>query len=173
MTWQPIFSSSGGLENAGRRGSLGLNPSAMTLDRENLRIAVIDDDEDDCALLQAALIDAGFKQPVTHFEDARIALNYFKYMSATGADAPHIVFLDINLPFIDGVDALFLLREASAFRDLPVIVLTGTDDKDQRRELAHLGIFRFIRKGFNNGAVISALDDFIGLYNHDKAPPAA
>jgi len=143
------------------------SPSKLT--RENLRIALIDDDEDDCELLQLGLTDAGFAQPLIHFQDAKIALDYFKYMHVTGSPAPHIVLLDINMPLMDGVDALFLLREASAFRDLPVIILTASDDPAKRREVAHLGIFRFLKKHHNSALVISALDDFIGLYNHEIA----
>jgi CheY-like chemotaxis protein len=70
------------------------------------------------------------------------------------------------MPLIDGVRALHRLREASSFRDLPVIILTGTDNPATRCELAHLGIFRFLKKQPNFANVISALDDFISFYNH-------
>jgi len=143
--------------------------SPTKLTRESLRIALIDDDEDDCDLLQAGLTNAGFAQPLIHFEDAKTALDYFKYMQATGSSALHIVLLDMNMPFLDGTDALFLLREASAFRDLPVIILTASDDPAKRRAVAHMGIFRFLKKHYNSSLVISALDDFIGLYNHENA----
>jgi len=86
--------------------------------------------------------------------------------------APHVILLDVNMPTMDGVQALHHLREASAFRDLPVIILTGSDDPAQRRQLAHLGIFRFLKKQSNCGHVVSALDDFIDLANHEPSSPA-
>ena len=144
----------------------------MKLNRKNLRILLVDDDENDVELLRGALTAAGFTHPLTHFRNGAITLEYFKYTKATGSLVPHIVLLDLNMPLIDGVRALHRLREASSFRDLPVIILTGTDDPAKRCELAHLGIFRFLKKQANCANVISALDDFIGLYNHKAASSA-
>jgi CheY-like chemotaxis protein len=139
----------------------------MKLDRSNLRILLVDDDENDTELLRNALVNAGFKHPLTHFRNGAITLEYFKYKKATGALVPHIILLDINMPLIDGVRALHRLREKSSFRDLPVIILTGTEDPAKRCELAHLGIFRFLTKQSNGTNVISALDDFISFYNQE------
>ena len=141
----------------------------MKLTRENLRIVLVDDDENDCELLRAALSEAGFTHPLKRLANGGIALEYFKYTKATGSLVPHIILLDINMPLIDGVHALHRLREVSSFRDLPVIILTGTDDPAKRRQLANLGIFRFLKKLTNCANVISALDDFIGLYNQEAA----
>ena len=144
----------------------------MKLTRKNLRIVLVDDDENDCELLRAALTEAGFTHPLKHLRNGGIALEYFKYTKATGSLVPHIALLDINMPLLDGVHALQRLREASSFRDLPVIILTGVDDLAKRREVTQVGIFRFLKKLPNCANVISALDDFIGLYNHEAAYPA-
>ena len=114
---------------------------------------------------------APFARPLFELGNGVIALEYFKYTKATGSLVPHIILLDINMPLIDGVHALHRLREVSSFRDLPVIILTGTDDPAKRRQLANLGIFRFLKKLPNCANVISALDDFIGFYNHETASP--
>jgi len=144
----------------------------MKIARETLRILLVDDDEIDRELLRSALITAGFTHPLTELGNGEIALEYFKYIKAIGSTAPHVIILDINMPLIDGVHALHLLREASAFRDLPVIILTASDDPAKRRELAHLGIFRFLKKLHSCDNVIAALDDFIDLFNHEPASPA-
>jgi CheY-like chemotaxis protein len=144
----------------------------MKLDRTNLRILLVDDDENDTELLRVALIKAGFTQSITHFRNGSITLEYFKYQKATGSSVPHIMLLDLNMPLIDGVRALHRLRETSSFRDLPVIILTGTDNPAKRCELAHVGIFRFLTKQSNCANVISALDDFIGFYNQEASSSA-
>jgi CheY-like chemotaxis protein len=140
--------------------------SNIKLSRKTLRILLVDDDENDCELLRAALIETGFSHHITQFRNGAITLEYFKYTKATGSMVPHILLLDLKMPLIDGVRALHRLREASSFRDLPVIILTGTDNPATRCELAHLGIFRFLKKQPNFANVISALDDFINFYNH-------
>ncbi|MCE0498453.1 MAG: response regulator [Methylacidiphilales bacterium] len=145
----------------------------MNLTRENLRIVLVDDDKNDGELLRIALVKAGFTRPLTHFTNGGIALEYFKYIKATDSSPPHIILLDINMPLVDGVNLLHRLREASSFRDMPVIVLTGSDNVAKRHELAHLGIFRFLKKLSDGSNVISALNDFIGLYNHQDAASLA
>ena len=130
--------------------------TTVKLARENLRIVLVDDDENDTDLLGSALIKTGFKHPLTHFTNGGIALEYFKYTKATGSIAPHIILLDINMPLIDGVRALRRLREESSFRDLPVIIQSANEDPTKRREVAELGIFRFLKKLPNCVNVISA-----------------
>jgi CheY-like chemotaxis protein len=141
----------------------------MKLTRKNLRILLVDDDENDAELLRVRLVESGFTHSLTHFRNGAIALEYFKYTKATGSLVPHIILLDLNMPLIDGVRALHRLRETSSFRDLPVIILTGADDPAKRRELAELGIFRFLKKQSTCANVICALDDFIGFYNNEAA----
>lgn len=139
----------------------------MKLSRENLRVLLVDDDENDVELLCRTLHDEGFKQTITHFTNGSIALQYFKYTKATGSAAPHIILLDLNMPLVDGVRALHHLREVSSFRQLPVIILTGADDAAKRCEVAKLGIFRFLKKQYDRTNVVAALDDFMAFYNNE------
>jgi CheY-like chemotaxis protein len=141
----------------------------MKLTRENLRIVLVDDDDNDRELLRTALSHAGFTNPLIELRNGAIALEYFKYTRATGSLVPHIILLDINMPLIDGVRALHRVREASSFRDLPVIILSANENPAKRREVAELGIFRFLKKLPNCPNVVSALDDFIGFYNNEAA----
>jgi len=145
----------------------------MNLDRKNLRIAVVDDDEFDRELLQNHLIQAGFTHPLVQLRNGSIALEYFKYTKATGALAPHIVLLDINMPLIDGVRALHRLREASSFRDLPVIILSADENPAKMQQVAELGIFRFVKKQPDCADVVAALDDFIRSLNGEGASSPA
>jgi CheY-like chemotaxis protein len=145
----------------------------MKLARKDLRIVLVDDDENDYELLRVALSKAGFTHPLTYLRNGGIVAEYFKYTKATGSLAPHIMLLDINMPLIDGAHALELLRKSSSFSKLPVIILSGADDPAKRRKVARQGIFRFLKKESDNANVISALDDVIGFYNHHKATSSA
>jgi CheY-like chemotaxis protein len=145
----------------------------MILTRKGLRILLVDDNEVDAELLRDSLAMAGFTHPLTHFRNGAIALEYFKYTKATGSLVPHVVLLDLNMPLIDGQRALHRLREASPFRDLPVIILTGTDEPEKRRQLAELGIFRFLVKSADCANVVCALDDFIAFSNSEVPSTSA
>ena len=46
-------------------------------------------------------------------------------------DKPDMVLLDLMMPEMDGVTFLSMLRRSALWADLPVVVLTGVDDRDQ------------------------------------------
>lgn len=148
-------------------------PATNNLTRDNLRIALIEDNKDDRELLWETLLDAGFMQPLVHFDSVSAAFDYFQFLHANGSVEPHVVLLDVNMPIIDGVDALRCLNKAPAFRKTSTIVLTGADSPEIRREMAQIGIFKFLIKQHDNANVIAALDEFILLFNHEAAHAAS
>jgi CheY-like chemotaxis protein len=46
-------------------------------------------------------------------------------------EKPDLVLLDLMMPEMDGVTFLTMLRRSVLWKDLPVVVLTGADDRDQ------------------------------------------
>jgi DNA-binding response OmpR family regulator len=62
------------------------------------------------------------------------AANGAECLVAVGAESPDLVILDVNMPVMDGLEALRLLRQNPTTRDLPVIMLTARDsDHDVTR----------------------------------------
>ena len=61
----------------------------------------------------------------------------------THAWEPHLTFLDIRMPEMDGIELLRKLREDPATATVPVVVLTNYDDEGLRREGERLGILEW------------------------------
>ena len=59
--------------------------------------------------------------------------------------SPHLLLLDLNLPRIDGLEVLRMIRAGAKFKNLPVIVVTSSDSPADRRETAKLGA-QYFRK---------------------------
>jgi DNA-binding response OmpR family regulator len=57
---------------------------------------------------------------------------------------PAVVILDLLMPYVSGVDVLKAMRSVSRTRDVPVVVLTGTDADDW--SLAELGVTDILLK---------------------------
>jgi DNA-binding NarL/FixJ family response regulator len=74
---------------------------------------------------------------------------------AGGADAPDLVLLDLGLPGCEGLEALARFR--SKFPDLPVVVLSGTCDRDSILAALAAGAAGYIPKTSKPDVMIAAL----------------
>jgi CheY-like chemotaxis protein len=95
---------------------------------------MVDDDEDDCLLVEAALYEAYLKCDFRCLQDGAEMLDYLnrsgRYQDPESAPRPDLIFLDLNLPKVNGRLALKKLKSDERFRSIPVIILT-TSKKDE------------------------------------------
>ena len=70
--------------------------------------------------------------------------------------APSVVLLDINMPGMNGLEFLDRLRRIPRRKDVPVIMITASSDKEEILRAANLGIEDYILK--TNFSVESLLD---------------
>lgn len=65
-------------------------------------------------------------------------------------EKPDLILLDIQMATKDGIETLREIREMEDRRDIPVIMLTGMEDKASVLESARLGIRDYILKPFSS-----------------------
>jgi two-component system nitrogen regulation response regulator GlnG len=107
-------------------------------------ILIVDDDPEARTLLAELLEAEG--ATVVQAEDGEVAL---KGLART---APTVVLLDIGLPGLNGIE---ILRRIKASRpELPVIMVTGTDDVRTAVEAMRLGAYDYVAKPFSNDQVV-------------------
>jgi len=80
------------------------------------KVLIVDDEPSTVALVERALQRDGI--------ETCTAVNGAACLQVVAADCPDLVILDVNMPVMDGFQALRLLRESAATRNLPVIMLT-------------------------------------------------
>jgi CheY-like chemotaxis protein len=144
-----------------------------------ITILVCDDDEDDRMLTQQALEDAHISNSVRFVEDGEQLLDYLyqrgAYAGETGkAPRPGLILLDLNMPKIDGREALKKIKGDPALKDIPVVVLsTSRLDEDIARSY-QLGVNSFITKPVTFSGLVEAMN-VLGRYWLEivELPPAA
>jgi CheY-like chemotaxis protein len=98
-------------------------------------LVMVDDDEDDCLLVEAALYEADLKCNFYCVKDGLDVLDYLNrrglYQDPDRSPRPDIILLDLNLPSMNGREVLRKLKSDVHFRSIPIIILTtSSDDED-------------------------------------------
>jgi len=73
-------------------------------------------------------------------------------------EAPELILLDLDLPYLSGFDVLEALRSDDATRAIPVIVLTGRADEDTYGRCRKIGIDGFASKPLKLEELLRAVD---------------
>lgn len=96
-----------------------------------LEILIIEDNRGDVELLKAAFEEWENDTILRVVEDGEEALSYvFRAGQYTGAARPNLIILDLNLPKRSGTEVLATLKASAALRQIPVVVLTTSDSRD-------------------------------------------
>jgi CheY-like chemotaxis protein len=106
------------------------------------RFLVIDDDTDDRELFCEALATV---DPVIICQQAPDGLEAFKLIRSKESE-PDIIFLDINMPVMNGWEFLSTLKGEVDHRHIPVIVYTTSSNKKDRLIADELGALCFVTK---------------------------
>lgn len=131
-------------------------------------ILLCDDDEEDRRLTQQALEKAHVSNTVESVEDGEQLLDYLyqrgAYAGETGAaPRPGLILLDLNMPKMDGREALKIIKSDPTLRDIPVVILTTSSfDQDILRSY-ELGVNSFITKPVTFTGLVDAMN-VLGRY---------
>ena len=93
---------------------------------KDLTVIVTDDDEGHTVLMRRTLKRIGIENIVT-FNNGQDTLNFF-YERDFVDDSKHILLLDLGMPIITGIDVLKELKNNPKLKNIPVIIVTATDD---------------------------------------------
>ena len=140
-------------------------------------ILLVEDNPDDEALTLRALRKANVGNDVTVVRDGAEALDFlFGTGAHAGRDAsltPHVVLLDLKLPKIEGLEVLRRLRADERTKLLPVVILTSSDEEQDRIRGYALGANSYVRKPVDFSQFAEAVRQ-LGLYwlvLNQPAPP--
>jgi len=113
-------------------------------------ILLIEDNPDDEDLTLRALEQNRIKNAVVVARDGAEALDYLfgtgKYAGRDVNILPHIVLLDLKLPKVDGLEVLRRLRADPRTKLLPVVILTSSNEEQDKLNGYSLGANCYVRK---------------------------
>jgi len=130
-------------------------------------ILLVEDNPDDEALTLRALNKNNIKNDVVVARDGAEALEYLfgtgKYAGRDTALVPQVVLLDLKLPKIEGLEVLRRVRADERTKLLPVVILTSSNEDQDRIAGYGLGANSYVRKPVDFSQFLDAARH-LGLY---------
>ncbi|WP_088323377.1 response regulator [Polaribacter tangerinus] len=135
------------------------------MEKQNLKILLIDDDPIEALKFNRAVSDSSHHkiEVVTDGDAAMEKLETFR---------PNIILLDLNMPLTDGIEFLGFLKSNDSLRQIPVIILTTSDNDSDLRYCYNIGIAGYMIKPLSYEAYeekIRGILNYWSLNNFVKA----
>lgn len=117
--------------------------------QDSLTLLLADDDPDDRMLALEAFAESHLANPIATVEDGQELLDYLyhrgKYEESK-PPRPGIILLDLNMPRMDGREALGVIKADPDLRRIPIVVLTTSKAEEDIVRTYDLGVNGFITK---------------------------
>lgn len=116
-------------------------------DSKEVTILLVEDDPGHARLIEKNLRRSNITNEIVVLSDGQQALDYiFDDSKRSGVTLPLLILLDLNLPVIDGYQVLERLKADERTKQIPVVVLTTTDDAREVSRCYSLGCNVYVTK---------------------------
>ena len=116
------------------------------LESQFVTILIVEDDPGHSKLIEKNLRRGGLENPIKAFENGQQALDHLNRQSNHPINQCVLLLLDLNMPVMNGVELLRILKQDAKLREIPVIILTSTDDQREIDECYSLGCNLYVPK---------------------------
>jgi len=121
------------------------------------KVLIIDDQKSNRLMVKLTLKNAGNYQ-FLEAEDGEDGVNL------AIQEIPHIILIDAVMPKMDGFEAIKILRNNSLTKNIPILMVSALDDKNQQVQALKSGISDFISKPFKKTELITRVNSLLHLY---------
>ncbi|WGV26868.1 response regulator [Halotia branconii] len=120
-----------------------------------VRIVCIDDTTTICETVESILQQQGY--------DAIALSNPLEALSLIFRLQPDLILCDISMPELDGYEICAMLRQSTAFRLIPIIMLTGKDGFTDRVRASMVGATDYLTKPFGDTELLMLVEKYVDL----------
>ena len=115
-----------------------------------ITILLVDDDPDCRLLIRDAIAECKVSNSVYEVANGVEALEFLKRRGKfANAPRPGLVYLDIEMPGINGLETLRQIRGQAELREIPVVMMTGVCGEEEMRQAAQYGANSYTVKPAN------------------------
>lgn len=109
----------------------------------NKPILLVEDDQVDTMTVKRALKEIHVSNPLVHVENGEEAVNYLR---DSQREKPCIMLLDLNMPIMNGIEFLQVVKHDDQLKRIPVVVLTTSEEQQDKVSSFNLGVAGYMAK---------------------------
>jgi len=117
---------------------------------------VVDDSLSARRALAQLLTDAGY--------EVQTACDGLEAVDLLGSVRPDIMFVDMEMPRMNGIELTAHIRSRGGFDELPVVMITSRSTEKHRRQAADAGVNLYLTKPFSDDSLISQIEELTGSF---------
>lgn len=106
-------------------------------------ILLVEDDQVDVMTVKRALKEIRVVNPVVNMENGEEAL---KYLRNSDNEKPCMILLDLNMPIMNGIEFLQVVKNDELLKRIPVVVVTTSDEQQDKVGSFGLGVAGYLAK---------------------------
>jgi len=114
----------------------------------NKHVLIVEDDLDDQDLLEEAMSRANPSVQLKFMENGLSALEYLNSLKDTRQPLPQLIILDLNMPYINGLQTYKKLQADAVLNNIPIVVFTSSQNPNDRELFERMGVL-FLTKPYN------------------------
>lgn len=137
----------------------------MASSEDNALILIVEDTDHDFDILVRAMRKAGIENEVMRCKDGQEALDYLANERTTDKK-PGFIFLDLNMPKIDGREVLRKIKADDALRSIPVVILTSSEKESDIEQCYDLGANTFVPKPMGLSDFVATVESIKSFWFH-------
>ncbi len=118
---------------------------------ENSKILLVEDNKINMLLLKTIIKNSVPKATIFEASNGQEAVNQFKNI------LPDIVFMDIQMPVMNGYEATEAIRKLTAGKNVPIIAITAGTEKDEKNKCLEMEMNDYISKPIVKGIIEKTL----------------
>jgi PAS domain S-box-containing protein len=120
------------------------------------RILIVEDQSENQLLMQRLLKDAGFT--------VKVAQNGAEAIELFQSYHPHFIWMDRNMPVMDGIEATQRIRALAGGKDVKIVAVTALAFAEQREEMLAAGVDDFVRKPYRTAEIFDCMARQLGVH---------
>ena len=123
-----------------------------------IRITLADDDEDDRLFFTDAFDEIKINTVVNTVKNGKELLNYLEHPNTI---LPNIIFLDLNMPILNGIDCLKEIKKNARFNDIAIAIYSTSSSEQDVENTFVLGANIYIKKPNNFNELKKILSEVV------------